>query len=194
MKRAGKRPARRSRTRGNGNPAERVLALDTSSVCVGWALFEDGRLLHYGRHHHPAGDHGEKLATFRDWLKMVVQQYRPAQVLYEKPFAGRRRNAFGVLSMYVAVLLLVHWEAFGIELPDVNAVPAREVKRRNKMRKGKDHEQNKKLGVLLANRLYGLRLKYKNKDKTKKVSQDDTADAILLGRSWFVTERPWLVE
>lgn len=192
MSRAGRRPVRRSRT--GADPAERVLALDTSSTCVGWSLFEDGRLLHHGRRRQDGVDHGERLSGFREWLKALLHQYRPSQVVYEKPFAGRRRNAFGVLSLYVAVVLMAHWDAFGAELPDANAVAAREVKRRNKMRKGKDHEGNKKIAVLLANRLYGLRLKFKSNDKTKKVSEDDTADAILLGRAWLIAERPWLIE
>jgi Holliday junction resolvasome RuvABC endonuclease subunit len=156
-------------------------------------VFENGTLRHHGRYRQVDGGHGERLATFREWLRSRIHEYKPTHVVYEKPFAGRRRNAFGVLTMYVAAVLLAHWEMFAIEMPEAHAVPAREVKRRNKMRKGQDHEANKKIAVLLANRLYGLRLKFKPNDKTKKVSQDDEADAILLGRAWLITERPGLV-
>lgn len=179
--------------RRTGADHERLLALDTSSTCVGWAVFEDGSLVQHGRYRQKQVEHGERLATFQTWLEDMLRTFNPNQLVYEKPFAGRRRNAFGVLTMYVAVVLLTWFRHSGLEITTANAVPARDVKRRNSMRKGKDHEQNKKLGVLLANRLYGLRLKYKSNDKTKKVSQDDEADAILLGRAWLVAERPWLV-
>lgn len=179
--------------RRTGTAPERVLALDTSSTCVGWAIFDDGKLLYHGRYRQKGRAHGEKLRDFRLWLLGMYTQYAPAQIVYEKPFAGRRRNTFGVLTMYVTIVLLTHYELNSCELPEGNAVAARDVKRRNEMRKGKNHEQNKKLGVLLANKLYGLRLKFKSKDKTKKISQDDEADAILLGRAWLITERPWAV-
>lgn len=193
MSRAGVRPARKPRTTRSSGERERVLALDTSSTCVGWAVFEDGHLVHHGRYRQKQVEHGERLSTFQAWLAAMFRQYMPKQVIYEKPFAGRRRNAFGVLTMYVAVVLLTWFQHTGSEIGEGCAVAARDVKRRNEMRKGKNHEQNKKLGVLLANKLYGLRLKYKSNDKTKKVSQDDEADAILLGRAWLIAERPWLV-
>lgn len=183
---------KRRRTAGGSN--ERILALDTSSVCIGWAVFDEGELIKSGRYRIDGTGHGEKLVAFRGWLAKMLVEWKPAQLVYERPFAGRRRHAFGVLSLYVAVLAIAHWEFFGTEIPDANSVPAREVKRRNKMRKGTSHDQNKKIGVLLANQLYGLSLKFKSNDKTKKVSEDDRADAILLGRAWLISERAWLIE
>jgi Holliday junction resolvasome RuvABC endonuclease subunit len=173
---------------------ERVLALDTSSTCVGFAIFDNGELVRHGKYIQKGADHCEKLHNFHAWVMSMLRQFEPDVMVYEKPFAGRRRYAFSVLLMYVAVVLMAHWAHFGAELPDSSAIAAREVKRRNKMKKGKDHASNKKLAVLLANQLYKLRLKYKANDKTKAVSQDDQADAILLGRAWLLTERPHFVE
>jgi hypothetical protein len=181
------------RRKAGGRVTERVLAFDISSVCVGWSVWVNGELERHGKFGQQGEDHGERLACFRHWLLGTFKQFTPDQVVYERPYSGRRRNAYGVLQLYVAALLIAHWEHFEREIPVANSVPAREVKRRNRMRKGKDHEANKRIAVLLANRLYGLRLKYKSNDRKKAVSQDDVADAILLGRAWLLAERPFLV-
>lgn len=183
-----------SRRKAGSPQVERVLALDISSVMVGWAVFENGELTRHGKFAQQGDDHGEKLAAFRLWLLATFRQAAPDIVVYERPFAGRRRNAFAVLQLYVAALVIAHWEHYKREIQPAESVPAREVKRRNRMRKGANHEANKRIAVLLANRLYGLRLKYKSNDKRKTVSQDDVADAILLGRAWLLAERPFLIE
>ncbi len=169
---------------------ERVLALDTSSVCCGWAVFDAGALVKSGRFVQQGKHHGEKLAGFGAWLQSLFLEWTPTQVVYEKPFSGRRRNAFAVLQLYIGVLLLEHWNFTKMELPEANAVPARAVKSRNEMKSGLNHAANKRAGVMLVNKLFNLRLKYKENDKTKKITQDDEADAILLGRAWLLDQRP----
>ena len=56
-----------------------------------------------------------------------------------------------------------------------------------------DYDLRKKAMVDRINELYGLDLRFKADDKTKKVSQDDTADGIAVGRAWLLQHRPELL-
>lgn len=150
-------------------------------------MFDDELLVDYGKYVQAGDDHGEKLCGFRTWLLEQYEKYQPDEVVFEAPYSGRRRFTFAVLSYYVSTIIESHFSYFGTELPKVNKVAAHAVKKLNQMPKAASHEGNKKQAVLLANQLYALGLKYKNNDKTKKVSDDDVADAVLLGRAWLVS-------
>lgn len=168
---------------------ERVLALDTSSKCVGWAVFDDGRLLQHGRYVQQGKGHGQRLASFRTWTLALLQEFAPEQLVYEAPYAGRMRNTFGVLSKYAGVVESCHYEHFSREIPPANAVAAHLVKKAIGATKGRSHEENKKIVVLLVNQVFGLGLKYTQNDATKKTSQDDEADAIALNWAWHLLYR-----
>lgn len=160
-----------------------------SSVCVGWAIFDDGdpaNLVAHGRYVQEGEDHGEKLLNFALWLQQHLTQWSPTEVAYEAPYAGRKRFTYGVLMMYVAVVLMIHVQHYGVELPKDNRLAAHLVKRRLKVRKGSSHEDNKRIVVQWANDTYGLSLKFKAKDKTKRISQDDEADGIAVGYARLV--------
>lgn len=166
--------------------AGRLLALDISSVCVGWSLWDDGRLLEFGRYRQQGAEHGEKLVNFQQWLVDTFDTLDPDHVAFEAPYAGRRRHTFAVLSMYCAVVLMVHFERTGFEVPEENRVAAHQVKRRLQVRKGASHTENKKIMVQWANETFGLSLSFDVKDKTKRKSQDDEADAIAVGYAWYL--------
>ena len=143
--------------------AQRVLSLDISSVCVGWALHVDGKLKHYDNYLQRGKHHGERLVHFREWLIKALERWTPNQLVVEAPYAGRRRNAYGVLMMYAAVVLLVHYEVYGGELPDTSKIQPSVVKRllglpkppKGRKRKGKltDYDLRKKAMVDLINEL-----------------------------------------
>lgn len=165
---------------------ERVLGLDISSRCVGWALFVGGVLAAHGRYRHRGTGHGERLAHFGPWLTTLLSELEPTQVAYEAPYSGRMRHTFGVLSKYVGVVESVHFSVYGAEIPPENAVAAHAVKRAIGARKGRDHEENKRIVLLLVNQVFGLALKYKDHDDTKRVSEDDEADAIAVAWAWHL--------
>lgn len=163
---------------------ERVLALDPSSRCCGWSLFDSGELASFGRFVQKGEGHGERLMNFRTWLLEIFETTKPDILVYEAPYSGRMRNTFGVLSKYAGQIEAVCFEWTGQEIPKENAFPARMVKKLLGVKKGADHEANKKNVLLLVNRLYGLGLKFKSNDLRKAVSQDDEADAIALNHAW----------
>jgi Holliday junction resolvasome RuvABC endonuclease subunit len=168
---------------------ERVFALDISSVCCGWSIFDNGHLLTYGKYKQVGEGHGERMWNFHNWLLTMFNGWAPTEVVYEAPYAGPRRHAFSVLIRYAGVVQLTYFNWTGNELAEDNAVPANLVKKLIGAKKGKNHEANKKIVLMLMNQLYGLNLKFKSKDPKKSVSQDDEADAIAVNLAWHVRYR-----
>jgi Holliday junction resolvasome RuvABC endonuclease subunit len=119
----------------------------------------------------------------------MFNEWGPHVVIYEAPYQGRMKNTFGILSRYVGVIEAAHYEHYEREVAKSEAVPAHLVKRAIGAKKGKDHESNKKIVLMLVNQTFGLSLKYKANDSTKKVSQDDEADAIALNWAWHSLNR-----
>lgn len=152
-------------------------------------MFDDGQLIQHGRFIQQGKGHGQKLATFRQWVLQMLTEFAPEQLIYEAPYSGRMRNTFGILSRYAGIVECCQYEHFGCELPPPNAVAAHMVKKAIGAKKGKSHEDNKKIVTLLVNQVFGLSLKYKEHDTTKKISQDDEADAIALNWAWHVLYR-----
>ena len=126
---------------------------------------------------------------FRMWLLEMFDQWSPHLLIYEAPYQGRMKNTFGVLSRYVGIIEASHYEHFEREIEKSEAVPAHMVKKAIAAKKGKDHESNKKIVVLLVNETFGLNLKFKANDTNKRVTQDDEADAIALNWAWHRLNR-----
>lgn len=169
----------------------RLLSLDVSSTCVGWALFDEGHLINYGKYR-PAGvEHAERLGTFAMWLRHLLEEHRPVQLVAEAPFfAGRGPKTYALLSTYHGVVQVAYYDFFGTPMPGENGVQPRQVKRILRVKVGDEYQDRKRLMVQLINKLYGLDLRYKEQDKTKRVSDDDIADAIAVGRAWLMRGSP----
>lgn len=168
---------------------ERVLALDVSSKCVGWAVFDNGVLTQHGRYVQQGEGHGERMMRFHTWLHETLAGTAPTFLIYEEPYRGRNGAVYGLLSRYAGVVETVHFEHFASEMPAHAIVRAKDVKRAIGAKKGRSHEQNKKIVLLLINQVFGLSLKYKTNDPTKRISQDDEADAIALNWAWHIQNR-----
>jgi Holliday junction resolvasome RuvABC endonuclease subunit len=164
----------------------RVLALDSSSRACGWSIFDNGALLVHGCYRQTGTGHGERLMNFRAWLLGMLQEWAPHVVIYEAPYQGRMKNTYGILSRYVGIIESAHFEHYGREFDKDEAVAAHLVKRAIGAKKGTDHEANKKIVLLMVNQQFGLNLKFKANDTTKKITQDDEADAIALNWAWHL--------
>jgi Holliday junction resolvasome RuvABC endonuclease subunit len=165
-----------------------ILALDISSVCVGWALFEGQVLVNWGKYVQVGKHHGQRLFGFYQWLHQICKTHQPSRVIAEAVYPGRSKNAFGVLKMYQAILMAFHFARYRCEMaPDQLITPA-VVKRIVGVPKGSTHEDRKRAMVKHINKSFGLRLRFKANDRTKKVSDDDIADAIAVGSAWVDRE------
>lgn len=150
-------------------------------------MFDNGRLASSGQYVQVGDEHGEKLANFFEWLSRLIRDLQPDDTVFEAPYAGRhRRYTFGVLSKYVGVVELTHFHCLARELPAENKIAAHAVKRALGVPKGQTHDDNKRLMVAEINQVYGLALRYKKEDRAKKVTEDDRADAIAVGRAWLL--------
>lgn len=161
---------------------EVLLALDISSRAVGWAVFRNGELSHYDKWVLPhLKGHGCRLCVFREDLLRAFAEYNPTAVYWEAPYQGRARHAFAVLSAYVGMLKATYYEWAGTDIDEEHGIPAHLVKRRIGARRGRSHEENKRIVVTLVNEQFGLSLRYKADDARKTISDDDVADAIAVG-------------
>lgn len=164
----------------------RILGLDLGSATTGWAIFSGRRLVACGKFHPGTArqGHGEKLHAFREWLVALLRKERIKGIVVERPYPGPRRNVFGVLMQFLAVVLEVHFERFG-ELADDHMIGPGDVKKKLKLPKQKNYEARKKQMVEWANAKHGLALRYKRNDKRGQADAD-TADAIAVMEAWLL--------
>jgi len=166
----------------------RVLALDISSKCIGYAVFEGTELVDCGRYRTEGKEHDERLLRYQVWLLALLENVRPEEFIFERAFSGRQRNAYGVLMLYHGVTLATWFAYSQTSLPDTHRIQAKAVKRLLQLKPLPSHDARKRQMVQEMNRLYGLRLKWKSHDPLKRVSEDDTADAIGVGRAWLIQQ------
>lgn len=177
------------RTHGDGTG---LLALDFSSACTGWAYFQSGRLKEYGKYRLLGKTHSEKLHGFLNWVLTQYQKYPITSVTFEAPYHRHRANVFGVLSMYRAVLLLAHWDVWARPFPEENQLPAHLIKKTLGILPLKGgttaqrHDANKRMMVKTINSLYGTSFHFVvGTEKGKRTSDDDIADAVAVGHTWY---------
>lgn len=166
----------------------RVLGLDVSSVCVGWALFDSGVRIQHGKFLMPGDDHAERLVAFEAWLQAHLERVEADELVVEMPYPGRRRHAYGVLMMYFAVVLMTYRRVFARPMPTTSQVPAARIKRVLRLPKLTEHAERKRQMVRIINERYALNLKYKERDPKKRISDDDVADAIALVDVWLTLQ------
>jgi Holliday junction resolvasome RuvABC endonuclease subunit len=185
IKRNPKKALKRFRPEELPRMSGRLLALDVSSVTVGWAVFDDSALLRFGKWHPPGDDgtHAERLSNYLHWLELMLEEWDVDLLVVERPYSARNRKAFFVLSRYFGVAEIAHWRYFAAELPDEQSIQPKAVKDElGAVRDGLTYEGRKKLMVDIVNDLYDLHLKYKPRSKQ---SDDDVADAIAVGHAWL---------
>jgi Holliday junction resolvasome RuvABC endonuclease subunit len=157
-------------------------------VCVGWALFEEGQLISYGKFH-PQGRerfHGPRLESFRQWLEQILAETHPTFVVVEAPYRGRNGKTYGILSMYLGMVLAVHYAHFGRELDRTCAVQPKQIKHILRLPIRRQYRDRKRQAVDWANRVYGLNLRFKDNDARAQINDADTADAIAVATAWIL--------
>ena len=61
----------------------RLLALDQSSRTSGYAIFEDGKLLTYGKFTYDDADFGVRLEKIRNKVENLIHDYQIKEVVFE---------------------------------------------------------------------------------------------------------------
>jgi len=61
----------------------RLLSLDQSSHITGWAVFENGKLVTYGKFALANEDLGERLYHYRNEVMKLIKEHKVDQVAFE---------------------------------------------------------------------------------------------------------------
>lgn len=157
---------------------ERTLAFDLSTGCVGWALGIDGGLTQYGKLIFKASASvGEKLAAWEEFASALIDTIRPDRIVLERPMS---RSGAVTARHYelLGILRFAYRRSTGAEVGADCLIPARTAKLTVGVRKGGTYEDRKRYMVERINAITGLALKYDA--KSKRVSDDDIADAIAI--------------
>lgn len=166
----------------------KVLALDVSGSCTGWALGVNGKLEAKGKFISKAtSPKGEKLMSFSLWLESLLTSKTPDVVLIEKPYKGRNSNVLANISKFIGVVELVAFKTLNLVLKEEWFIDPKTIKKSLQVKKGMDYDDNKRIMVARINSLYGLKLKF-GKNKSKKYNDDDVADAIALLHTFLKSE------
>jgi len=98
-----------------------ILGLDVSSSSTGWAVVKNGRF--YKREDVDYGfikgklkvGPAEKLSSFKDRLRSLINDIEPDYIVVEDVFYGRSAKTFKVLSRYSGVTLDTCWDILNSE-------------------------------------------------------------------------------
>ena len=60
-----------------------ILALDQSSRCSGFSVFENGKLLTYGKFTFEDADLGERLCKIKNKILELIEQYNIDELIFE---------------------------------------------------------------------------------------------------------------
>ena len=163
-----------------------ILALDVSGAATGWAIGVNGKLEQHGKYIGKVNlSKGHQLFEFSKWLTSLLSSFKPDIVIIEKPFRGRNSNVLAQISKFIAIVECITYQVLQLDILPSWFVDPKTIKRTLKVKKGRNHDDNKKIMVKKINSLYGLRLKF-IRNKSKKYNDDDVADAIALLHAWWL--------
>lgn len=96
----------------------KVLSLDISSVCTGWAFVEcskEWRIAYGVIKNRGTCNQSEKLTNFRKELIRVLEKYKPTNVVIEDVYQKINVKTYGVLSKFVGVAQGCCFEFLGVD-------------------------------------------------------------------------------
>lgn len=82
----------------------RILALDQASRTSGYAVFEDGKLLKYGKFTYDDYDFGVRLNKIRSKVKSIIEEYKIDEVILEDIQLQENVDTFKKLAEVYGVL------------------------------------------------------------------------------------------
>lgn len=165
---------------------EIILGLDCSTTSTGWCIFDNRGLAAYGLIKPEGNDWRERLVHQAPQLKNIIEEYHPTKMIIEDvPLNGKGGLKILVVLGAVQGLVLGIASSFGIPVKLVtpnewrSKVGLFDGKRENTKR-----EEMKQKSIELANKEFGLDLKWFS--KSSKFNQDDISDSILIAYSYFI--------
>lgn len=170
----------------------KYLSIDASSTCIGWALWNEDKLLQCGKIK-PIDEDAhwrERIKSLLPQLDEIIKTNKPKKIYCEDvPLMNKGGKATLVLlgAVQGSILGLCASNNIDIEFIKVGTWRSR-IKIFNGTNEGKERDNLKISSIKLANELFGLDLKCvltKSGKYNEKKSDDDIADSILLYASMF---------
>lgn len=143
----------------------RVLALDAATQITGWAVFDDGKLVSYGKFAAKGAETANKIYDFAMWLIGVIGNWCPDYVVIEDIQQQNNVQVFKTLAKLQGVIEFVLLE----NSVDFSFVSSNSWKSYSEVR-GRTRVDQKKSAQLKVVNVYGIN------------GTEDESDAILLGR------------
>lgn len=158
----------------------RILALDQASITSGYSIFDDDKLITYGKWSSNGKHSTERITQTKAWIACMIERWKPDLVIFEdiqlqKKFENTIKEEEGVLTYKKLAALQGVLKNYCFETGVIYKVVSPSTWRAYNEIKGKYRTDKKKNAQLKVKKLYDI-----------SVTQDE-ADAILIGR-WAVNE------
>lgn len=144
---------------------KRTIALDNATHITGWAIFDDNKLVSYGKYTTKSTETPDRILEMGDWLTNLLDKWEPDTIILEDIQQQNNVSTFKVLAKLQGVLEYISKKS-GVEYYIVSPATWKSY---NKV-KGKSRVDQKKSAQLIVTELYGIQ------------ATQDESDAILLGK------------
>lgn len=154
----------------------RILAFDQASITSGWAVFDDDKLVNYGKWTSNGSHSTQRISLTKAWFASMIEQWKPDEVILEDIQLHKFENQGEAVLTFKK---LAHLQGVLKNYCFDNGIPYKVVSpstwRTDTNIKGKTRNDKKRNAQLKVQSFYDIN-----------VTQDE-ADAILIGR-WATSE------
>jgi Holliday junction resolvasome RuvABC endonuclease subunit len=161
----------------------KCVGVDASTSCTGYSVFEDGALVDYGAIKPKGKDWRERLVAEGPEFKALLKKHRP-DIIYMENVPLMKKRQMETLVILGACQGYVLGIASSIGIPIEFLMPTEwrsHIGLYDGTRKGMTRDEMKHKAVELANKEFGLDLKWYSPSSTR--NDDDIAEAILIAYS-----------
>lgn len=160
-----------------------ILSLDCSTTCIGWAVFNNDKLIEYGRIEPTEKnlDWQDRVHNLLPQLENLILKYKPTKIYQEDvPFGG----SGGALILTQLSYLKGAFSVMQRKYCDIEYIGVGSWRKNIGINSGKDQRRNAKKikSIEKANELFNLNLplEFTSTGNYKENGSDDIADSILL--------------
>lgn len=164
-----------------------IIAIDFATLKSGYAVFVDNILKDYGIMRSDSSNVHERIMQIRAQILQKILQYNIAQIVLEEVPMQKNNNLMVAHDLCVGqgmVLGLCCEKELGLKLYAPSSWRSI-MGLYNGTQAGTKRDYQKQAAVDLANQLYGLDFQYYKNDTKKNKTDDDMAEAILLGLAFL---------
>ncbi len=163
-----------------------ILGLDCSTTSTGWSIFDNKGLAAYGIIKPDGEDWRDRLVKQAPKLKEIIEIYKPQKIIMED-VPLNSQGGLKILVVLGAVQGLVLGVASSLNTP-IKFVTPNEWRSKVGLftgnRNDTKRDEMKKRSIEMANKEFGLNLKWFSKSSKK--NEDDISDAILIAYSQII--------